>query len=145
MAKIKRGASLRVEFDVGNFLADTMPLTARDIGELHLMLMAEAAREPIPPTKSRWVQRAFDRRREYSRIKGGFGREAISLAKRKEVYERDGGVCGYCRTPIEWSDYHCDHVEPVSKGGSSAIDNLRASCRPCNLSKAAKPLAEWAQ
>lgn len=142
--KVKRGATLRVEIHISNFCADTMALTCADMGHLQMMLMCEAAREHIPPAPNDSVQRAFDRRADYSRIKGGFsGGASLSLEKRRAVYERDGGVCCYCRQAVSWADYHCDHVEPRKAGGSDHMDNLAASCRPCNLSKAAKALSEW--
>ena len=37
-----------------------------------------------------------------------------------------GQLCGAFAT-------HVDHVVPRSKGGSDALSNLRAACRPCNL------------
>lgn len=143
--KVRRGSSLRIEFHITNFLIRTMALSAHDMGVLQRMLIAEAVREPGLAAPNSWVQKAFDCRDEYRRIKGGFARVGLSLAKRKAVFQRDGGVCAYCESPVAWADYHCDHVEPVSKGGTDAMDNLRAACRPCNLSKKDKALSEWRQ
>lgn len=70
------------------------------------------------------------------RVKGG---EWAKL--RTQVFARDGYRCSYCGVtdvPLE-----CDHVHPVSKGGSSHIDNLAAACVACNRSKRAKTLDEW--
>ncbi len=143
--KIVRGSTRRIEFHLSNFLCHTMALTAHDMGVLQRMLMAEAVGEPGPDATNEWVQRAYDCRDEYRVIKGSFARVGVSLAKRKAVFERDGGVCGYCNQAIEWADYHCDHVEPVAKGGGDEMDNLRAACRPCNLSKKDKTVGEWRQ
>lgn len=38
----------------------------------------------------------------------------------------------------------CDHVHPLSKGGSNEIGNLTTACFRCNRSKNTKTLAEWA-
>lgn len=143
--KVRPGSTLRVEFDLRQFSIARMRLTCAEAGQLLAMLLAEAAGVDGPEAPNSRVARAFERRGDYCRVKGGLARASLSLATRKAVFERDGGICAYCTQPVEWADYHCDHVEAVSKGGSDAMGNLRASCRPCNLSKAAKPLSEWRQ
>lgn len=139
----KPGSSLRIEFDLGEFHCSTSALRAGDVGELTRLLMIEAVGGEVPPASRPCIQRAFDRRHLYSRIRGGFGRTSLSFAKRKAVYDRDEAHCGYCDIDIAWSEYHCDHVEPVSKGGSDDMSNLRASCWRCNLAKKDKTLEVW--
>ena len=70
-------------------------------------------------------------------------REPITTAVRAHVFECDGGQCVYCGAVD--GVFHIDHVHPVALGGSSTPENLVVACRPCNLSKGAKPLAEWLQ
>ncbi len=53
--------------------------------------------------------------------------------------------CYYCAKRIPSTSIHWDHIIPLSKGGQHAVENLCASCESCNLSKSAKPLAEWAR
>lgn len=62
-------------------------------------------------------------------------------ALRYEVFERDGYRCVYCST--EADSLECDHVIPISRGGSSDISNLATACRPCNLSKSDMTPLEW--
>ncbi|MBX3490879.1 MAG: HNH endonuclease [Parvibaculum sp.] len=57
------------------------------------------------------------------------------------VFERDGYQCVYCGDGCD--DPHCDHVVPVSRGGTNEIENLATACPPCNLSKGDKMLSEW--
>lgn len=140
---VRPGSTLRVEVHLSTFCALTGALSCEDVGELMQMLMAEAAGAEVEESAVRCVNRAFARRDEYRRIRGGFGRSRLSKATRQAVFERDGGCCSYCGQTIAWSDYHCDHIEPLSKGGSDDMANLTASCRPCNLAKAAKLPAEW--
>ncbi|MGW3674658.1 HNH endonuclease [Streptomyces sp. NPDC005166] len=59
---------------------------------------------------------------------------------RSAIFATYGGTCAYCGAPAE----HLDHVVPISKGGADAAHNLLPACAPCNLSKGAKSLAEWA-
>ena len=53
---------------------------------------------------------------------------------RQIVFERDGWTCVYCGTRT--GSLTCDHVIPVSRGGSSTFDNLVTACLACNLAKA---------
>lgn len=60
---------------------------------------------------------------------------------RSEIFATYGGTCAYCDAPAG----HLDHVNPISKGGADAPRNLLPACAPCNLSKGAKTLAQWAE
>ena len=60
---------------------------------------------------------------------------------RTRIFARDDYTCQYCGArgvPLE-----CDHVFPISKGGSNEDDNLVAACVPCNRSKGAKTPEQW--
>ena len=77
-------------------------------------------------------------------------RHPISDSVRWAVFERDGGRCQICgvklHPKIEWDTryeqriraFQVDHKVPLSKGGTSHIDNLQAVCGPCNRSKGIK-------
>jgi 5-methylcytosine-specific restriction endonuclease McrA len=60
---------------------------------------------------------------------------------RSEIMRRWNYRCCYCDARAE----HLDHVHPLSKGGADAAHNMVPACASCNLSKGAKPLAEWAE
>lgn len=51
--------------------------------------------------------------------------------------------CFYCDTPLYGKKMHIDHIEPLSRGGAHAIENLCAACPSCNLSKKDKTFEEW--
>jgi 5-methylcytosine-specific restriction endonuclease McrA len=61
---------------------------------------------------------------------------------RQAVLARDEGTCYYCGTRS--GRMTCDHQIPVSRGGSSTLDNLVAACLNCNSAKATKTAEEWA-
>lgn len=63
-------------------------------------------------------------------------RGAVWEALRQAVLERDQGICHYCQGIATTAD----HIIPKSKGGEDRMDNLVASCRPCNARKGAKLL-----
>lgn len=60
---------------------------------------------------------------------------------RSGVFERDNYTCQYCG--IRGVKLECDHVVPVSRGGSSDETNLVTACFACNRSKHSKTLEEW--
>jgi hypothetical protein len=64
-------------------------------------------------------------------------------ALRTRVFERDDYTCGYCGT--RGGRLECDHIIPLSIGGSTAMANLRAACRPCNRKKRNKTPSEWSR
>ena len=67
-------------------------------------------------------------------------REPLSRKLRFETFKRDGFECQYCgRTPPTVL-LECDHIEPVSGGGRSEMDNLITACFDCNRGKGAVPL-----
>jgi len=57
---------------------------------------------------------------------------------RRGVFARDAGRCQYCGDPAET----IDHVVPRSRGGTHTWENVVAACRPCNVHKADRLLAE---
>ena len=60
---------------------------------------------------------------------------------RVAIFARYGGTCAYCSEAAT----HLDHVVPLSRGGDDVESNALPACAPCNLSKGAKTLAEWAE
>lgn len=60
---------------------------------------------------------------------------------RAAVFERDNYICQYCgRRGVR---LECDHVYPVSRGGSHDMINLVTACFNCNRSKRDKTVEEW--
>jgi len=77
------------------------------------------------------------------------GKDAIRVALRKaitrgaksekftkqEIYERDGGVCHLCGKKCNQSNWHLDHLIPLSLGGEHTKQNVAVACPRCNESK----------
>lgn len=60
---------------------------------------------------------------------------------RQRIFTRDGFTCSYCGA--HGVKLECDHIVPVSRGGTSDEDNLTTACFRCNRSKRSKMLNEW--
>lgn len=57
---------------------------------------------------------------------------------RREVYERQQGICKICGKHFEIEEMEADHITPWAKGGRTVADNCQMLCRECNRRKSAK-------
>ena len=60
---------------------------------------------------------------------------------RTRIFTRDDYTCQYCGA--RGGRLECDHITPVSRGGTNDDNNLCAACFSCNRSKRAKTVEEW--
>ena len=68
-----------------------------------------------------------------------YQRELMSDSLRYDVLKRDNYTCRICgATAAEGAKLEVDHIKPVSKGGTTTMDNLQTLCRRCNRGKSAK-------
>lgn len=59
---------------------------------------------------------------------------------RQQVFDKCGGKCGYCGSPIEFKNFQVDHMVPKCNTGHfktygldcNDIENLMPTCRKCN-------------
>jgi hypothetical protein len=62
-------------------------------------------------------------------------RNSLSKKLRFEVFKRDDFTCSYCGKSPPQTILEIDHIDPVSEGGNSDINNLTTSCFDCNRGK----------
>jgi hypothetical protein len=55
--------------------------------------------------------------------------------KLKKLHAKQNGVCPLCRQGLKLSEASLDHILPRSKGGSSSLENLRATHKVCNAER----------
>jgi len=55
--------------------------------------------------------------------------------RKLEAFRRDRYRCTECGRSLAHQEKHCDHVFPVSLGGTHEISNLRTLCMECHLRK----------
>ncbi len=60
---------------------------------------------------------------------------------RERIFGRDDYTCTYCGS--RGVRLECDHVIPISRGGSNDDHNLVTACFKCNRSKRDKLVSEW--
>lgn len=61
----------------------------------------------------------------------------ISVALRKEVFDRANGCCEYCLIPdiASFSPHEIDHIIAEKHDGRTELENLALSCTLCNKHK----------
>ena len=61
----------------------------------------------------------------------------ISVNQRARVVERAKGCCEYCQSQEQYSPdpFSVEHIIPLSRGGTNALDNLAFACQGCNNRK----------
>ena len=60
------------------------------------------------------------------------------IARRRRLWERDGGICGFCGEPVPFGEMDIDHRIPRAAGGTDDEDNLRCAHRRCNRAQPGK-------
>jgi len=67
----------------------------------------------------------------------------VDWRTRAEVLSSSRGLCFYCSGELDFDDWHLEHKNPISRGGSSERFNLVASCPSCNNKKRALTADEF--
>ncbi|MBQ7389384.1 MAG: DUF262 domain-containing protein [Paludibacteraceae bacterium] len=66
------------------------------------------------------------------------GIRAFDDNTRREVYERQNGICKICGKHFEIEQMEADHITPWHAGGRTIADNCQMLCRECNRRKSGK-------
>lgn len=54
----------------------------------------------------------------------------------REIYKRDKGQCQYCKKSLSKKEASLDHRFPSVRGGANTVNNMKLSCKWCNIDKA---------
>jgi 5-methylcytosine-specific restriction endonuclease McrA len=90
------------------------------------------------PEKSR--QSNANNRANRKKAEGTFSASDVS-----RLLLAQGKKCAECKCRLSSTEYHVDHIMPLSKGGTNWPTNLQILCASCNLQKHAKDPFEWAK
>lgn len=69
---------------------------------------------------------------------------AFSESEKRQVYERQNGICPYCvaerreKTHYELDEMEADHITPWYEGGKTNVENCQLLCREHNRRKSNK-------
>lgn len=112
------------------------PHRASGLRSMHWRRKARADGRETPPPWGEGRKAAYHRRRALKA-----GADAVTF-KPRDVFERDGWLCGICGDPVNaelnWPDpksASLDHVVPLSKGGAHSPENAQCAHLSCNVSK----------
>ena len=54
---------------------------------------------------------------------------------KREIYEKQNGICPHCGEKFKIEDMDADHIIPWSKGGKTVRENCQMLCAECNRKK----------
>jgi hypothetical protein len=135
-----------MKINVNSFLADTLHLSTKEVGEYALMLISGWQRPTrnMPTIKQlrslNLTKIQCSRHIRYDLHPSNWP-EGDWASVREAVFLRDGMVCAYCRTTE--GPFDVDHIFPKSRGGRNTSSNLTIACASCNRSKGARTPEEW--
>ena len=66
------------------------------------------------------------------------GIRAFDDNTKREVYERQAGICPICGKHFEIEQMEADHITPWVEGGRTIASNCQMLCRDCNRRKSSK-------
>lgn len=66
------------------------------------------------------------------------GIRAFDDNTKREVYEKQNGICKICGKHFEIEQMEADHITPWSQGGRTIAENCQMLCRECNRRKSNK-------
>ena len=64
----------------------------------------------------------------------------VPAALKQLVFDRANGMCEYCHSQAKYAidSLVMEHIQPVSRGGQTSLENLALSCQTCNNCKYTK-------
>jgi 5-methylcytosine-specific restriction endonuclease McrA len=72
------------------------------------------------------------RREKYLNIR------AFTDKQKREVYEKQKGICKKCKKHFEIQEMEADHIIPWHEGGKTISKNCQMLCKECNRRKSGK-------
>lgn len=130
--------------DIRNFISCAAWMSASQVGLYFRALVSGRPLSDLDFLEQEDIEQLKDfafvtRKRSHSKTGRPYCAEWKAI--RAWIFYRDGYVCVYCGENPE--DLECDHVIPISRGGTNDLSNLATACMPCNRSKSDRLLSEW--
>lgn len=90
--------------------------------------------------RTRW---AVQPRADPPPFTGGSYEQKRRYRRRVAVWNKTGGYCVYCSEPLNFRQFHIDHVVPRNSGGADHLTNMLPACSSCNTSKNCHSYSDW--
>lgn len=71
----------------------------------------------------------FDGKEKYLNLR------SFTPKQRRQLFDRQAGVCRLCEATFEMNDMESDHIVPWSEGGKTSLENGQMLCKSCNREK----------
>jgi 5-methylcytosine-specific restriction endonuclease McrA len=126
-----RRAALWAEYYPANAARICEAARLRRVGDLETHRERDRAYRVANPVPH---QLSEARRRAKKKACGG----QVTAAEWLSILTYFGHACAYCLCQCE--NLTMDHIEPLSRGGAHAAENIVPACRPCNSRKSDKVL-----
>jgi 5-methylcytosine-specific restriction endonuclease McrA len=127
---------------------------ARRLGRVSSCKRCSVAKSAAAYARRAVANRAYNERYRRKNL-GKFAQKEANRRARKRQYwvenvdrdvlfERDGGICGICKRPVDSAEFDIDHVIPISRGGEHSYSNTQVAHPLCNGRKKNKLQSELA-
>jgi len=63
---------------------------------------------------------------------------AFTDKMKREAYERQKGICRFCKKKFDISEMEADHIKPWHEGGKTIAENCQMLCKQDNRTKSGK-------
>lgn len=100
-------------------------------GESFLAYLDRVERDMMEQARHR-LDTATHKRHERRRYTGSMQTDFWLVSS---LMQEQNSRCYWCCRLLIGEKFHVDHVYPRAKGGADSRENLRVSCKPCNMSK----------
>lgn len=97
----------------------------------------------LTPEEKKQNKRDANRRQHMMRRAAGKSPGQSEINKMLCLQDYECRYCGVYLVRELASEYHIDHIVPVSRGGSNEIENLQILCPRCNVKKGAMTHEEY--
>lgn len=57
---------------------------------------------------------------------------------KRKAYEKQKGVCAWCKKRFDFDEMEADHIKPWREGGKTIIENCQMLCMQDNRTKSGK-------
>jgi 5-methylcytosine-specific restriction endonuclease McrA len=101
--------------------------------------------------RKRWAKNNPEKLRHYClqrramKLGATFGDPKDILAYITKLKTDINTICYYCEAALFGTEFHIDHIVPLTRGGLHNLNNLCAACPSCNVRKRARLLDEFGE